>query len=191
MKTIVFTGPTAAGKDTIIDRILLELQKEFPNRVARTRYYTTRKQLRPGELRDEYFVTDEEFDQKVETEGLLKGNNAGYRVGFSFKELGKAEITLINLTTGFARLVKDFTRGKGGTSYLVFVTAPKDQRIARIIKRDDNLSLEDAKFKAENDVTSDDWDIHQDFDLRIENRDGELEQVVHKILTRVQEFLKN
>ena len=68
-KPCMIIGPSAVGKDTMINK----LQKKYPDKIYKLPSYTTRP-IRENEKEgiDYYFVTHEEFD-KMEKEGKLFG----------------------------------------------------------------------------------------------------------------------
>ena len=66
MKYVIVCGATASGKDSVIDEMMKEANQETPGILNKTWYYTTRKEVRPGEDPNaEYFLSEEEFDRKI------------------------------------------------------------------------------------------------------------------------------
>lgn len=65
---LVLSGPSGAGKDTVIDALLTK-DKDTIVSIS----MTTRKP-RPGEVdgKDYYFVTKEEFEKNIEADEMLE-----------------------------------------------------------------------------------------------------------------------
>lgn len=85
-KVIVIVAPSGAGKTTIAQRLL----KEYP-KIKFSVSATTRKP-RKGEIDgvDYYFLSDEEFDQKIENEEFLEWEHySGNRYGTLRSEVDK------------------------------------------------------------------------------------------------------
>lgn len=85
-KVIVIVAPSGAGKTTIAQRLLKEYPKIKFSVSATTR--NPRKDETDGE--DYYFLSDEEFDQKVENEEFLEWEHySGNRYGTLRSEVDK------------------------------------------------------------------------------------------------------
>ena len=109
-KPLMVIGPSAVGKDTMINR----LKSKYPNAIYKLPSYTTRP-IRSGEIDgvDYYFVTKEEFFH-LKNQGKLFGiqeyNNNWYasnkeRLEESLKD--KNKITVLNYNINTANDVKD------------------------------------------------------------------------------------
>ena len=128
----VVTGPSGAGKGTLIERVL----PRFPD-LAVAVSATTRPQ-RPGE-RDGvhyYFLTSAEFDRRIEGQEFLEwvdyvGNRYGTLLSEidRLREAGKAP--LLELETEGALRVKRRVAG----AVTVFVTAPVEELERRLRER--------------------------------------------------------
>lgn len=195
MKNIIVSGATASGKDTILDAIETRLKEELgpegDKRVARGRYCTTRKAMRPGEVRDRYFLSDEEFNEKVRNgEMVFHDRTVDYQVGYLADEFEKAEIVLVNIALQFVKPLKERLKQRGGEGLSIFVTAPRPVRVERIRRREGWLIYEPAEHKVENDFTPERPEgYEQDIDLVIENKEGSLEGTLGDIYPRVKEFI--
>ena len=115
------TGPSGAGKGTLIERVL----PRFPE-LALSVSATTRPQ-RPGEENGAhyYFLTREEFDRKIEAGEFLEWvDYVGHRYGTLFSEIdrlrGSGNAPLLELETEGALRVKRKIEG----AVTIFVTAP-------------------------------------------------------------------
>ena len=109
-KPLIVIGPSAVGKDTMINR----LKSKYPNVIHKLPSYTTRP-MRSGEIDgvDYYFVTKEEFIQmkrKGELIGIQEYNNNWYasnkeRLEESLKN--KKKIIVLNYNINTANEVRD------------------------------------------------------------------------------------
>src|ERR1043166_4741274 len=159
MKLITVSGPTAAGKDTLVDAILAEANRETAGNLANIPYYTTRKILRPGEVKSPYHITEQEFEEKVRKgELLFWDQNADYRVGTAINELGKNENQIINVAPQFVENLRKFMSERQGKVFSIALTAPKEQRIERIRLRESWLFSEPAEHKVEQDIAREGWE---------------------------------
>jgi len=128
----VVTGPSGAGKGTLIDRVL----PRFPD-LALAVSATTRPQ-RPGE-RDGvhyYFLSREEFELRVEAGAFLEWvDYVGNRYGTLLSEIDRlrqeGKAPLLELETEGALRVKRRVEG----AVTVFVTAPVEELERRLRER--------------------------------------------------------
>ena len=109
-KPLMVIGPSAVGKDTMINR----LKSKYPNVIHKLPSYTTRP-MRNGEIDgvDYYFITKEEFirmKRKGELIGIQEYNNNWYasnkeRLEESLKN--KKKIIVLNYNINTANEVRD------------------------------------------------------------------------------------
>ena len=109
-KPLIVIGPSAVGKDTMINR----LKSKYPNVIHKLPSYTTRP-MRNGEIDgvDYYFITKEEFihmKRKGELIGIQEYNNNWYasnkeRLEESLKN--KKKIIVLNYNINTANEVRD------------------------------------------------------------------------------------
>ena len=133
-KPLVIVGPSAVGKDTMINRFIIK----YPDVIKKLPSYTTRPK-REGELegKDYYFVTKEKF-LKMKNEGLLFGiqeyNNNFY--ASSKKKLKEAleendKIIILNYNIETAYAVKD----EIDFNFVALLPPNEDELRKRLIKR--------------------------------------------------------
>lgn len=192
MNYILFTGTTAAGKDIFIEDVFERTKKDYPEvNITNAWYYTTRNELRPGEKRDHRFLTDAEFDEKVKNnEIFMPGKNAGYQVGYPMpKKDPERGIVVMNIMPEGAREMKVLAEKAGGKCLMIYIDAPKEQRVERIRRRESWLIYEPAEYKANNDITESGFEKYPDYDLHVENKDGDLEKNKEIIWKKTKEFL--
>ena len=170
-RPIMFSGPSAVGKDTMINK----LEKKYPNVVKRLPSYTTRPK-RPGEIDgvDYYFVTKEQF-LKMKKEGLLFGikeyNNNFYASNLQKLQealADKSKITILNYNIETAIEVKDKY-----DFYFVALFPPNEEELRkRMIKRNKNTKAEEIEERMKSSVKEMQLMQEADFiNLRIVNDD--------------------
>jgi guanylate kinase len=161
----VVTGPSGAGKGTLIQLVL----PRFPE-LAVAVSATTRAQ-RPGEEDGVHywFLTPEEFERRREAGELLEWVDfVGNRYGTLNSEIerlraaGKAP--LLELETEGAKRVKKRTEG----AVTIFVTAPVDELERRLRERDTESS---GAIDDRLDVARGQLEEAADFDHVVENDD--------------------
>jgi guanylate kinase len=129
---IVVTGPSGAGKGTLI-RELLNRVPELESTVS-----ATTRDRRPGEQdgRDYWFLTPEEFVSRIEAgEFLEEVVFSGHRYGTLRSELerirAKGQVPLLELETEGALRVKQKVDG----AVTVFISAPVEELERRLSER--------------------------------------------------------
>jgi guanylate kinase len=161
----VVTGPSGAGKGTLIELVL----PRFPE-LALAVSATTRAQ-RPGE-RDGihyWFLDRAEFDRRIDAGDFLEWVDfVGNRYGTLRSEIdrlrGTGKAPLLELETEGAKRVKRRVEG----AVTIFVTAPVDELERRLRDRDTESSgvIDDRLRKAREQL-----DEASDFDYVVENDD--------------------
>lgn len=133
-KPLVISGPSAVGKDTMINRLIIK----YPDVINKLPSYTTRPK-REGEIegKDYYFVSKEKF-LKMKDEGKLFGiqeyNNNFYasnkkELKDALKENKKIIILNYNIETAYA--VKD----EIDFNFVALLPPNEDELRKRLIKR--------------------------------------------------------
>lgn len=129
---IVVTGTSGAGKGSI-ERILLERIPDLELAVS-----ATTRERRPNEVdgRHYWFISNEEFDRKLEEKGFLEYITFpwGQRSGTLRSEIDRirdrGRIPLLDLETDGARYVQE----KLPEAVTVFVTAPTFEELERRLR---------------------------------------------------------
>ncbi|HEU6445657.1 MAG TPA: guanylate kinase [Gaiellaceae bacterium] len=129
---VVVTGTSGAGKGSI-ERILLDRIPELELAVS-----ATTRERRPNEVDGEHywFISDEEFDRKLEEKGFLEYITFpwGQRSGTLRSEIDRiragGRIPLLDLETDGARYVQD----KLPEAVTIFVTAPTFEELERRLR---------------------------------------------------------
>jgi guanylate kinase len=129
---VVVTGTSGAGKGSI-ERILLERMPELELAVS-----ATTRERRPSEEdgKHYWFISDEEFDRKLEEKGFLEYITFpwGQRSGTLRSEIDRiragGRIPLLDLETDGARYVQE----KLPEAVTIFVTAPTFEELERRLR---------------------------------------------------------
>ena len=133
-KPLMILGPSAVGKDTLINR----LKTKYPDVIYKLPSYTTRPR-REGEIHgvDYFFVTKEEFMQ-LKVEGMLFGiqeyNNNYYASNKKKLEealADKKKIIILNYNIETANAVKDDI----DFNFVALLPPSEDELKRRLIKR--------------------------------------------------------
>jgi guanylate kinase len=171
---IVVTGPSGAGKGTLI--------RELVNRVPELEVTVsaTTRERRPGEVdgREYWFLTPEEFLARIEAGEFLEQvvYVSGHRYGTLRSELeriqAKGEVPLLELETEGALRVKQDVEG----AVTVFISAPVDELERRLRERATESSGEIGERIA---LAREQLDQAGDFDHMIEN--DELDRAVEEL----------
>ncbi len=195
MNIITISGPLGAGKDTVIEQAIAVLVKEYPEKISKALYYTTRK-LRPGEVngRDIYSCSLEDFESLKNNGQMaysveIQGDTPYYN-GCTFKELEKSEIVLMNTTKEGAKVYKNLAEQNSGKALTVFITAPHEQRRQRIQLREGILFEEMVDYRLERDPSKETAEIASEFDVVVENSEDQVEKTVGTITAEVRKFLE-
>lgn len=118
---IVLSGPSGAGKNTLMNRVI----PRIPN--LQYSVSATTRQPRPGEVDgvDYFFVTEEEFDQMVANEEFLEwaefvDNRYGTPKSFVQKQMEEGKTVIMDVDIQGALQI----RGKLDDAVLVFLLPP-------------------------------------------------------------------
>ena len=145
-KALIILGPSAVGKDTMINC----LKNKYPKLIYKLPSYTTRER-RVGEIEgiDYYFVTKEEFF-KLKNEGKLFGvqeyNNNYYASNKSKLEQvleNKAKVIILNYNIEIANAIKD----KLDFNYVAILPPSESALRERLIKK--QVKAEDIERRME------------------------------------------
>lgn len=138
---IVISGESASGKDTIAKAISKMTGMQI------TVSCTTRSP-REGEIdgKDYFFLSPEEFEQKIKLEELAEWDEyqKGVYYGTPAQEFLGDRPKIAVLTPAGAIAVRKCLKNKGNTNViLVYVTAPLNIRVKRYVERQHTFTLKD------------------------------------------------
>ena len=130
---IVLTGPSGAGKGTMVQELLARISR------LRLAVSATTRARRPGEVDGVHywFITDEEFDRRLAERDFLEYHVFpwGQRSGTLFSELDRiaaeGDIPLLELELNGSLAVKDKVPG----ALTIFIDAPLDELERRLRER--------------------------------------------------------
>jgi guanylate kinase len=146
-KLIVFSAPSGTGKSTI-SKLILE---RIPN--IRFSVSATTRQKRPGEENglNYYFLTKEEFEEKIDTGGFIEhefffGNHYGTLLDKTLEVIDSGINILLDLDVmGALNLKKLFP----DNSLLLFIKPPSMEALRQRLKGRDSEDEESLKVRYE------------------------------------------
>ena len=177
----VITGTSGEGKSTLARR-LAERVPELELAIS-----ATTRPLRPGEEdgRDYWFLSDEEFDERLAEDGFLEHVTLpwgeGYRSGTLWSELeritGRGRVPLLEIETGGALAVRDRIPG----AVTIFITAPSRDELEKRLRA--RATESEGEIDERLEIAERQLQLEAEFDHKIVNDDldralDELEELV-------------
>lgn len=181
----VVTGPSGAGKDSVIDRSR-ELGLQFASVIT-----TTSRAMRPGEGEGQpyHFVTQDEFERRVERNEMIEWATVyGNYYGSTKEDVEKAvrdhSVVLMKVDPQGARTLKDMRPD----AVVIFITPPSIEYLRKRLEgraTDAPEIIEQRLAVAKSELENlDQWDVV------IQNNEGALDDaaraLIHTIETRSQ-----
>ena len=178
-RLIVVTGPSGAGKGTLIRRLVAR-RSDLEVAVS-----ATTRPLRPGEEdgRDYYFLSPEEFNERIDSGGFLEYVRyvSGHCYGTLHSEVDRITASgrscILELETAGARRVKELRPG----TLTVFVAPPSFEELERRLREraTESAGEIDERLELARRQTAE----AEDFDLVVVNDDleraiGDLERAL-------------
>ncbi len=176
----VLTGPSGAGKSTIAKAIFSQPELNIQKFIT-----CTTRAPRPGEVhgKDYWFLTKEEFEQKLAHKGFFEsaevyGNYYGSSVEEMERVLAGIKPILVILDVQGAKTVK----GLYPQTTLIFIDSPKSVLLHRLEERGTNAAdLERRSAQIDTEEA-----FRTQADIVIENRDGQIEETTQKVIQTIQ-----
>lgn len=182
---IIISSPSGGGKDSVINR-LLELIPNSSRLVT-----TTSRPLRPGNKEgvDYHFVSQEEFEEKIKKGELLEYNNyAGNFYGTEKTRLEEAlrqnEVVLAQIEVNGKHSLDKL----GIENLSIFLLPDSLEVLAQRIRKRRGVSEEKIKERLE--IARKEIEESKDYDFRIVNEDGKLDQTVTKVREIIEDRLR-
>ncbi len=172
---IVVSGPSGAGKDSIVDALI---QRGVPMKKAIT---ATTRSPRPGELDgvDYHFVSRDDFGRMIEGDQLLEWAEVyGNRYGVPRTQVREA------LAAGESVIVRTDLQGVANiqriepTALTIFVAPPSMESLEkRLVARG---GIDEAGVRRRIEEASSEMELADGFDFTVVNEDGGLEAAVDR-----------
>lgn len=177
---VVLSGPSGAGKDSILNR-LREADRPFHFTVT-----ATTRARRPGEVegRDYYFLTPEQFQDLHEQNGLLEhacvyGNWYGVPKAPVLRALQAGQDVIMRTNVDGAESI----RAQAPGAVLIFVAAESIDLLAERLRRRRTDSAADIETRLAK--VHDELQTLRDFDYLVVNHENALDECVETILAIV------
>jgi guanylate kinase len=185
LPVFVITGTSGEGKSTLAKDLVRRLP-ELELAVS-----ATTRPRRPGEEngRDYWFISEEEFDQRLAEDGFLESVTLpwgeGYRSGTLWSELGRiraeGRAPLLEIETGGALEVQKRVSG----AVTIFITAPSKEELEKRLRA--RATESEGEIEERLDIAEQQLELESEFNYRIVNDDlqraeAELEKIVRREL---------
>jgi guanylate kinase len=181
---VIISSPSGGGKDAVINALL----KMFPNSARFVT--TTSRPPRPGNQEgvDYHFITPEEFVSKIEKGNFIEYNfYAGHYYGTEKSRLDEAlqkyQVVLTQIEVNGKH-----NMDKAGIPHLAIFLLPESLEVLknRIVQRGgvSPANLQERLNIAEKEIAA-----SGDYDYRIVNAEGKLEETIEKISAIIKEKL--
>jgi guanylate kinase len=174
---IVVSGPSGAGKTTLVDRLLVT------DPLIRRSISTTTRARRPGEQdgQDYYFVGHPEFERLKASDMIewaeVHGEFYGTRRAFVLSQLASGRDVLLNIDTQGANRVKSMFPG----AVMVFILPPSLADLERRLRGRGDVSAADLQVRLANARAEITASVRYDYLVvndDIERASGELRAIV-------------
>ena len=173
----VITGTSGEGKSTLARR-LAERVPELELAIS-----ATTRPRRPGEEdgRDYWFLSDDEFDERLAEDGFLEHVTLpwgeGYRSGTLWSELeritGRGHAPLLEIETGGALAVRDRVPG----AVTIFITAPSRDELEKRLRA--RATESEGEIDERLEIAERQLQLEAEFDHKIVN--DELERALDEL----------
>jgi guanylate kinase len=145
-KIFVFSAPSGAGKTTILKQVI----KDYPNIVFSVSATTRKKRIDEVNGREYFFLTEEEFKQRIEDDEFIEWEKFydyyyGTLKSFVNENLKKGKYVLLEVDVkGALNIKKIYPK-----SILVFISPPSFEELISRLKNRKTETEEDLKKRIE------------------------------------------
>lgn len=189
-RCIIVAGPRGAGKSTLVSALVAQIPH-----LHRALSHTTREP-RPGEEDgiDYHFIDSERFNCRIQRNAFLFYRTLGplQKSGISRTELLDHGDSILDITGPVARELRDALVSREiCTVFSMYMYAPRELRLGRILRRDSRLSVAEAMRLIEADPDSGDHRLYRDFDRCIENAPprADMKAIVDSLMPSLMQFV--
>lgn len=179
---VIISSPSGGGKDSVINALL----KIFPDSARLVT--TTSRPKRPGNKEgvDYYFISEEEFLNKITDNEFVEYNN--YSNNFYGTEKKNLQKSLAENKIVFTQMEVNGKHNldKANITHLSIFLLPQDlETLAKRIEQRGGLSPEDIENRLK--IAKTEIDQSNDYDYRIVNKEGKLEETIQKVANIIRE----
>jgi guanylate kinase len=179
---IAISAPSGAGKTTIVKRII----KEFPNLVYSISATTRKKRDNEINGEDYYFLSEDEFLQKIKNNEFVEWEKVydyyyGTFKNFIEENINKGKSVILEVDVKGALSIKKIYPG----AFLIYVIPPSYEELLKRLKNRKTENDEDMKKRLERAIME--LSIMDKFDYFVENKD--LEKAIEDTKSLINEIL--
>ncbi|HLD60760.1 MAG TPA: guanylate kinase [Patescibacteria group bacterium] len=181
----IISSPSGGGKDAVINALL----SRIPNSTRLVT--TTTRPPRPGNQDgvDYHFITEKEFKQKIEQDAFVEynfyaGNYYGTEKKWLEKTLSKYDLVLTQIEVNGKHNLD-----KANIPHLAIFLLPESLEVLRHrIEKRGGITSEVIAERLE--IAKKEIEASKDYDHRITNYEGKLEETIDKIAEIIQAYLR-
>jgi len=179
---IVISGPSGAGKDSVLERLR---ERGLPFHFTVTATTRPRREVDPAEHRFLRFLSDTEFDQLLTEDGLLEHAEVyGYRYGVPKGPLrdaiARGQDVIVRVDVQGAATIKRLVPA----AVLIFLGPPSVEELAERIRRRGLDDPEAARRRLEKAAAE--LERQSSFDHVVVNEHGRLDAAVDQVLAIIE-----
>jgi len=180
---IVVSGPSGAGKDSVLDRLR---ERGLPFHFTVTATTRPRREVKPEDHRFLSFLSGEEFDRLLAEDGLLEHAEVyGYRYGVPVTPLrdaiARGQDVIVRVDVQGAATIKRLVPG----AVLIFLAPPSIEELSERIRA---RGLDDPEtVRRRLDKATAELERQREFDHVVVNERDRLDEAVDRVLAAIEE----
>jgi guanylate kinase len=178
-KIVIICGPSASGKNTIIDSLFADGNYKFLPVVTNT---TRPKRATDVEGKIYHFLSDSEFKQKIDQSYFLEYENThGFFYGTAKESFDRSGNYLMQSDIrGALSIKRAFPE-----CLIIFINLPVEQIINRLKDRGETDDRIDRRLK----TAKREFEMIHNADVIIDNLNGSYDQALNNVKTAIDKFL--